>query len=189
MIFASHLDDLRSWLLIISVSFVAVNDLRHYRITNRSVMVTMLGGLGWSVAFAHQEGLVQSLLGILVGFLLLVFLYGMGGVTAGDVKWLAALGAWYGPKGILGVFLFSGGILGLLSLGWLAYCAWKPVGRGIDSQTPPSESALDSVANPSKGQRIDVVYQSSERRRRMIPYAIPVAVGILLLELSRIVAA
>lgn len=165
----------RSWILIVLVLLVAINDLRHYRISNYSVVATLLAGLFWSSFFGHLSGFIQSLLGVLVGFLLLILLYGMGGVTAGDVKWLAALGAWYGPKGVLGVFLASGGILGILSLGWMVYGSLYPLKPESESSPPPLE--------------IDRVYQSSHRRRWMIPYALPIALGVLLIELSRILIA
>ena len=168
---------LRSWMLVVVVLLIAIHDLRHYRITNLSVIVTLLVGLAWSFALGRFSGLGQSLSGIAVGFLLLIVFYGLGGVTAGDVKWIAALGAWYGPKGIVGVFLVSGGILGLLSLGWMLYSAINPVER-----KPLEHDPTPSQTGPEK---IDQVYASEDRRRLMIPYALPVGVAVVLIELGR----
>ncbi len=180
--------ELRPWILIAVVFFVALNDLRQYRISNRSVLATLAAGLAWSASQGSLGGLGQSLLGILVGFLLLIILYAIGGVTAGDVKWLAALGAWYGPKGIVGVFLVSGGILGILSLGLLAYSSIRPVKTGWGSPSDGMDRNDYDVVLATQGMGIDDVYQSRDRRRRMIPYAVPVALGVLLIELVRMFA-
>lgn len=172
---------IRSSILIVLVLSIALHDLRHYRITNLSVIGTILAGVCWSFLFGHLSGLGQSLSGILVGFLLLLFFYSLGGVTAGDVKWMAALGAWYGPKGVVGLFLVSGGILGLLSLGWLLYCAANPV--------KPEVHECSETTKKIGGETIDQVYQSKDRRRRMIPYAVPVALAAVMIELSKILLA
>lgn len=168
---------LRSWMLVAGVLLIAIHDLRHYRITNLSVIVTLLAGIAWSFALGSLSGLGQSLAGIAVGFLLLIVFYSVGGVTAGDVKWMAALGAWYGSKGVIGVFLVSGGILGLLSLLWMFSSAITPVER------KPFEHDADPQHKGTK--RIDQVYESKDRRRFMIPYALPVAIAVVLIELRR----
>jgi Flp pilus assembly protein protease CpaA len=164
----------KPWILIALVLFVAQRDLRHYKITNVSVLVTLLAGLAWNTYFLHLLGLQGGLLGILIGGGILLPLYALGGLTAGDVKWQAALGAWYGPKAIIGVFLVSGVILGLISLLWLILP--KIIHR------PPTPTATPN--QPSK--TIDEIFDSSDRRSRLIPYALPVGVGVVLIESIRL---
>ena len=163
----------KPWILIALVLFVAQRDLRHYKITNVSVLVTLLAGLAWNTYFLHLPGLQSGLLGILVGGGILLPLYALGGLTAGDVKWQAALGAWYGPKAIIGVFLVSGVILGVISLLWLIL-------PKILHQAPPPATQNQ----PSK--TIDEIFDSSDRRSRLIPYALPVGVGVVLIESIRL---
>jgi prepilin peptidase CpaA len=68
------------------------------------------GGAGWSVA------------GWLVGAAFFMPFFALGGMGAGDVKLLAALGAWLGPGAAVWVALFSliaGGVIGLaVALGY-----------------------------------------------------------------------
>ncbi len=59
-----------------------------------------------------------------MGLGLLLLPYILGGMGAGDVKALAALGAWLGPKGIFSVFCYMGLVGGLMSLGVLI---WKGI--------------------------------------------------------------
>jgi hypothetical protein len=105
--------------------------------------------------------------------------YVIGGMTAGDVKWLSALGAWYGPKGILGVFLVSGMILGVISILWFVSNRNRP------SPVEPSDCEASGVDHQTG---IDEVFNSSEKRRRLIPYALPVALGVLIIESMRMIA-
>lgn len=162
--------EFRPWILICLVLLVAHRDLKEYRISNHWVLFTLATGILWNGLFYQFSGLGQSCLGILVGFGLLVPLYALGGVTAGDVKWLVALGAWYGPKGILGLFIISGLALGLFSLSLVIYSAIYP--SHLDSRT----SSLDET------------FDSPGRRKKLIPYAIPIAIGVLIVELIKIYA-
>jgi prepilin peptidase CpaA len=72
------------------------------------------------VAHAYTSGLTGAgwaLAGWFVGVLFFMPIFALGGMGAGDVKLLAALGAWLGPGPIVWVALFSlvaGGVLGLL---------------------------------------------------------------------------
>jgi prepilin peptidase CpaA len=66
--------------------------------------VSGLSGAGWATA------------GLLVGLVFFFPLFALGGMGAGDVKLVAALGAWLGPASAAWLALFSfiaGGILGL----------------------------------------------------------------------------
>jgi len=164
------IQEFRPWVLICLVLLVAQRDLREYRISNRWVLVTLAAGILWNGLFYQLDGLGQSGLGALVGFGLLIPLYALGGVTAGDVKWLAALGAWYGPKGTVGLFMVSGVALGLFSLGLVVASAIYP------SRSEAQVSSLDET------------FESPERRKRLIPYAIPIAIGVVLIESIRIYA-
>jgi len=62
-------------------------------------------------------GLLTALLGLLTGFALLIVPYLLGGMGAGDVKALAALGALLGAPAILQVSLYmalAGGLMSIL---------------------------------------------------------------------------
>ena len=184
---------LKSSIVLALSTLIAWGDLLHYRISNRAVLLTLMMGLAWNASNALWIGAAMGLLGVLVGFVLLVPFYAMGGVTAGDVKWLAALGAWYGPRGIVGVFLVSSILLGVFCLVSIAYRyigMVRPTPRaslamesrgtlGLGTSTSTSTSTIGNKA------RIDDVYCSADRRSVLIPYAVPVAIGVLMIESYR----
>ena len=66
---------------------------------------------------AGWEGLFYSLIGTAVGLALLLPAYAIGGMGAGDVKLLAALGAWLGPSAAFWMAIYAsmaGGVLAVV---------------------------------------------------------------------------
>ena len=183
---------LKSSILLALTILIARSDLLHYRISNRAVLLTLMIGLVWNASDALWMGAAMGIVGVLVGFVLLVPFYAIGGVTAGDVKWLAALGAWYGPRGIVGVFIVSSILLGVFCLVSIAYRYIAMVRQ----KTPRSGLAIESRGIRGLGSstignkaQIDDVYCSVDRRSVLIPYAVPVAIGVLMIESYRAMGA
>jgi len=73
---------------------------------------------GLTLFFYHDgwAGLLSSLLGMALGLGLLMLPWLMGGMGAGDVKALGALGAVLGPEQVFHVFLYMGLYGGLLAI-------------------------------------------------------------------------
>jgi prepilin peptidase CpaA len=67
------------------------------------------------------SGLGSGALGLALGFSLLMPVYALGGLGAGDVKALAALGAWLGPWLTLMLSCYMAIAGGLMALGVLMY--------------------------------------------------------------------
>jgi prepilin peptidase CpaA len=100
---------------------IAWGDVRTRRIPNYLTFGGALAGLGFQWGYYGWAGLASGLLGLGLGFFLLILPYLKGGMGAGDVKALAALGAWLGPRLTLQLFIYmglSGGLLILAVLWW-----------------------------------------------------------------------
>jgi prepilin peptidase CpaA len=118
--------------LAIALILAAVMDVREGRIPNW--LTFSLAGFGMVVHGWHQgvSGLLLSVEGLAVGILCLIFFYIKGGMGAGDVKLLGAIGTVLGPYLIVYVFGFAavlGGVYSLAMLnaqGGLAY-AWERI--------------------------------------------------------------
>jgi prepilin peptidase CpaA len=107
-------------LLLPFLGAAVVMDLANRRIPNALVAAMLVVGL-YSQTFVAPESLLWSAGGALVGFLILIPFYALGGMGAGDVKLLAAAGSFLGPMGALlaGVAtLAAGGVLGLCIAAW-----------------------------------------------------------------------
>jgi len=104
----------------LSLAVAAVIDLRSQRIPNVLTIPTALGALAYHLLTQGPGGLWGSLagLGLGLGLMLAPFLFRvMGG---GDVKLMAAVGAWVGPQVVLVAFLLTSLAGGLYALAVLA---------------------------------------------------------------------
>lgn len=90
------------------VAAAAVTDLRAQRIPNWLTLPAALVGLALRAAFLGGDGLLAGLGGWAVGCALLLPLFLLGWLGAGDVKLLAAIGAIGGPELVLFTCLWAG---------------------------------------------------------------------------------
>ncbi len=123
------LTDVAAWLqgqgsLVIPLAltvWIAWGDLKTRRIPNYLTLGIAVAGLVFNLIFHGWQGLLGGFLGMLMGFGFLILPYIWGGMGAGDVKALAALGAWLGPWGTIFLFCYmgiAGGFMALGVLGW-----------------------------------------------------------------------
>lgn len=103
---------------LLFVLLVALWDLHSYRIPNFFTLPTMAAALIFHAA-SGWNGLLHAVSGLFLGGLLLLIPHLLGGVGAGDVKTLAALGALWGAGPALQIFVATalmGGVIGVAIL-------------------------------------------------------------------------
>ncbi|MDH5585638.1 MAG: A24 family peptidase [Nitrospirota bacterium] len=105
--------------LAIGLLVAAVIDVRKGRIPNWLTFSLAAFGMGVHSWIHGLEGFVFSLEGLGVGFVCLIFFYIKGGMGAGDVKLLAAIGTILGPGQVVFAFAFAAMLGGLYSLALL----------------------------------------------------------------------
>ena len=152
-------------IVLAAALIAAVMDIWKLKIHNALTLPLLLSGLAYHVIGAGMQGLLGSLMGVLSGFAVLSVFYTMGGVGAGDVKLMAAVGAWLGTPLTLYVFASSPGLRDLRRAG-----AHPPLGqpRNLD-QSPSRTIPVDRPGPPSRGRRLarrrDEVRRSSSPPR------------------------
>lgn len=99
--------------------WIAWGDIKTRRVPNYLTLAGALAGLGFQLGYHGWPGLKEGGLGLVLGLGLLMPFYLLGGLGAGDVKALAAMGAWLGPWRTLILFAYMGLAGGLLALGVL----------------------------------------------------------------------
>lgn len=100
-----------------------VTDLRSMRIPNWLTFPAILVGVGLHTLTQGTDGLIFSLYGLALGLgvMLLPFIFGVMG--AGDVKLMAAVGAFLGAKGVFNAFIWTSLAGGIYALGVLLFHA------------------------------------------------------------------
>src|SRR3990172_2804139 len=112
-------ETLRYGLLAIVLAVAVVVDLRRHRIPNALTLAAAVAALAVQLGHAGLAGLGDGVAGLGVGLAAFLPLYFFGGMGAGDVKLMAAVGAFLGCKLALlaaALTLMVGGVLGLALL-------------------------------------------------------------------------
>lgn len=172
---------LNNWLFTVLLTcllaLALAYDAAHRRIPNWLVLTGLLAGIGYSF-FAGQAagefipgngrlGLSGSLLGALAGLAIMLPLYALRTMGAGDVKLMAAIGAFLGPMQVLGAALLTfvaGGVLSLIVALWSGSLA-RVLGN-------LRLMGMVAVSGRSAGLSLKDV-QTTGR----LPYAIAIAIG------------
>jgi prepilin peptidase CpaA len=118
-------------------------DLRTRRIPNYLTFGAAAFGLGYALITGGWPAAGLSAAGWAVGLILFIPFFWLRGLGGGDVKLLAALGAWFGPAGMLVLAFYTalaGGLMALVVVLvngyfstafkniWLLLCHWRVTG-------------------------------------------------------------
>ena len=104
---------------VIFIVACCVVDARTRRIPNVLSASAMLAGLGLNTMYFGVSGLAVSLGGLLAAAAVLLPTFALGGIGAGDVKMMGAIGALLGPQlalAALGLGMIFGGLIMLAHL-------------------------------------------------------------------------
>lgn len=103
--------------VVVSVGLVAcVTDLRSRRIPNVLTFGAAAAALIYGAVSAGWSGVGTAALGWFVGAVVFIVPFALGGLGGGDVKLLAAMGAWLGPAGAFWLALYTGVAGGVMAL-------------------------------------------------------------------------
>jgi len=95
---------------------ICATDTLYSKIPNIFTLALIIVGIIANISVSGLPGIVYSIAGFIVGLALLALPFFLGGMGAGDVKALAALGVLLGPEKTFQIFLYMGLIGGLLGV-------------------------------------------------------------------------
>lgn len=104
-------------LLASALTIAVIEDLRRQKIPNIVTFPTMVLALGYHIQATGLNGFLFSAGGLALGLGFFIIPYAMGGMGAGDVKLMGALGAIVGARGIIIasiLVILAGGVYGLI---------------------------------------------------------------------------
>jgi prepilin peptidase CpaA len=153
----------------------SATDLWKFKVYNILTFPTLVLGLVASAWLGGWEGLSASLLGAGLGLGLLVIFFAVGGVGAGDVKLLMAVGAWLGPFLTYQVFVASALAAGLYAvvLVWSRGGMMAVITEVFLLRMLPGRSGSTTRVPVS----IEAEVLRPDRRRRLVPFAAMTCVG------------
>lgn len=159
--------------ILVLTGIALVWDLRWRRIPNWLTVTALALAFVTQVAFAGAPGFLFAFKGFAAGFGIMLVLWFIGGGGGGDVKLMAALGAWLGAVGVAIVLLGSVVISILITLGLVA---WRMVA--------PARPAL-----AGSGAQATVALTRRSWSRITIPFALPSCLATWLYVTLKLLAA
>ncbi|AOZ92194.1 A24 family peptidase [Paenibacillus crassostreae] len=120
-------------LLVISAF---ITDIKSMKIPNKLTIPAILCGLIYHIIVNGWSGALFAGKGFITGFIILLIMYWMGAVGAGDVKLFGGIGAWTGILFTIQTLLYSvlfAGAIGIAILLWRreTFSRLREVVRGI----------------------------------------------------------
>jgi prepilin peptidase CpaA len=168
--------------VVLAASAVAaLTDVWRFKVYNLLTFPLLFGGLAYHASMAGWSGLGLSAAGAAFGLAVFMLPYVMGGMGAGDVKFVASLGAWLGITPLAFIVFFGCMATGIYAL--VLVCRAGGV-RQLWLQTQLTMFRFASVGRllvaDDKMEHIQDWTQSPERRRRLIPFSAMIAVGVVI---------
>jgi len=159
------------WFVTVVLVEAAVIDGMKLKVPNWLTFHFVLGGIGYAAWTGGVPGVLWSLSGAAVGLAVLLPLYAIGGMGAGDVKLMAGVGAWIGAVHTLWAFAATAVVGGLMAVEMVAWSG-DVIKHWVQFQAIGHE--ILTVRNPSK---LAAIAAERKPRMKLLPYGIPIAVG------------
>jgi prepilin peptidase CpaA len=164
-------------IVLVFVALTAVTDVWKFKVYNALTLPLLCSGLIYHGLVGGTPEFTGSFLGALFGFGVLLAFYVMGGMGGGDVKLMAAVGAWLGMPQTFYVFIASS-----LAAGCYALCLM--FAHGKTSETWLNFRVLWHRVMAfgrylGAEDRVEAAVSQADRASRVIPFAAMVALGVV----------
>jgi prepilin peptidase CpaA len=161
-------------LLVGLVTAAAITDLASRRIPNVLIAAGLVASLMVQTFSPAGLGWAAWLLGMLTGFVLLLPVYLLRGMGAGDVKLMAAIGAFVGPFIALKIVLATFLIGGIWSLAVILFKGkWNEVWINIRTLLQPVLARMEKIPVGTAGMPVQSVGR--------LPYGVAIAMATLII--------
>lgn len=168
--------EVKTLLLLALLAIAAKFDITSRRIPNQLVLAGLIASFILQINFNGFEGFKAWGLGLLVGFGLLLPLYLLHVMGAGDVKLMAMVGSFIGPFFVLGAALATLVIGGILAITMAMY-------SGILTQTLKNVRTMLTLGMHKTVSGAGVQLDAPTNSAGSLPYAVAIALGTLIQQI------
>ena len=161
------------WVVTLTLIVAAYIDGKLLKVPNLITYPMIVAGWVYSFGFYGWEGLGWSLLGTVVGLALLLPLYSIGGMGAGDVKLLAGVGAWVWVETTFYAFCVTAVLGGVIAVGMVLYQ------RQWHKHFNQFFAICDEITTIRNADQLSVIAAERKPTMMLLPYGIPIAIGTI----------
>lgn len=167
----------------IGIVVASVTDFCRFKVYNALTFPLFFGGLAYGAVNAGWPGLGFALAGAFAGFGILLIPYLMGGLGAGDVKFVMAMGTWIGAAFLLPAILIGCAVVFVY---YMVVVARRQGITGLAENLQLMVSRLScfgrNLALNDQFESVQSAAQSMESKHhgRLIPFSAMMSVGIVI---------
>ena len=170
------------FVVVFASALAALTDVWRFQVYNLLTFPVMLAGLVYHTTTGGWGGLTLSLAGIAFGLAVFALPYLMGGMGAGDVKFVAALGAWLGITPMTVIVFFGCLATGLYALVLVCITGgFRQLWFNLQLTLFRFVSVGKLLVADDKMEHIHDWTMDPERRRRLIPFSAMIGVGVVIM--------
>ena len=161
------------WVVTAVLIIAAAIDGWKLKVPNWITFPFVISGWIYSTAYLGWAGLGWSLVGTIVGLILLLPAYSIGGMGAGDVKLLAGVGAWIWGTATFYAFCVSaifGGVIALV----MVLCR-----RDWNHHSNQFWAILHEISTVRDPNQLATIAAERKSSMMLLPYGIPIAIGTI----------
>ena len=161
------------WFVSAILVIAAVIDGWKLKVPNWLTYPFAAAGLAYTAGWGGASALFWSLQGLALGLALLLVVYAIGGMGAGDVKLFAGVGAWVGPLATLYAFAALAVVGGVMAAAMIAWSGrWR---KHWDTMQLIAFEVL-TVRDPAQ---IAAAAAARKPTMTLLPYGIPICIGTI----------
>lgn len=166
--------------VVLAATIVAtVTDVRRFKIYNALTIPLLFSGLVFHAITGGWDGLSGSFTGAGAGLATLLFPFLLGAMGAGDVKLIAAMGAWLGTEAILIIVLVGCVLTALYAAGVIfRRGGLTAVCGNILLNLHRLQSAGRSLVEEDDYETVPELASRPDHRTRLIPFSAMAAAGL-----------
>lgn len=172
--------------LVSAAAVAAATDMMRFKVYNLLTIPLALLALAYHWNLFGWSGLLTSLSGMGLALVLLLLPYALGMLGAGDVKFVAALGAWLGPRPLMLLM-----VLGALTTGAFAAIivvrrsGWRGVLVDLRLAISRVSRLLGGLWREDRIEPVQAVVQQEDRRHRLVPFSAMMTIALFAVLLLR----
>jgi prepilin peptidase CpaA len=164
--------------VLVCTAIAAVTDWKNFTISNSITLPLIVIGVFYHAISNDDIWLLDSVGAVCLVAAILFVPYLMGVMGGGDLKLMAAIGAWLGIRQTLYVLIASSIVAGLYALILLLQSAERK--RTLLNFQVMYYKLRSLGAHLGPDERIETLVGQEDRRRRVIPFGVMVAVGVII---------
>jgi prepilin peptidase CpaA len=167
--------------VLLASAVAALTDVWRFKVYNLLTFPVLAAGIIYHAIVGGWSGLGGSVAGAVFGLIVFLVPYMMGGMGAGDVKFVAALGAWLGVKLLAVVVFFGCMATGIYAMS-LVYRTggFRQLWLNLQVTIMRCATVGRFLIPDDKIESVHDWTNSAERRTRLIPFSAMIAVGVLI---------